>query len=55
MKHVKIASIPADGIGPAGDFCRHRGCAGRHGAVYGYAIEFTHFDWGSDYYKSHGQ
>ena len=54
MKTIKIASIPADGIGPevisAGIEVVEAVCARNHDVT----IEFTHFDWGSDYYKTHG-
>ena len=54
MKTYKIAAIGADGIGP--EVIK----AGLHvlDAVQkrdgGFAIDVTAFDWGSDYYKTHG-
>ncbi len=54
MKKVNIASIPADGIGPevieAGIQVVQAAIAKNPDLE----IEFTHFDWGSDYYKTHG-
>ncbi|MCE2517560.1 MAG: tartrate dehydrogenase [Alphaproteobacteria bacterium] len=55
MKKFQIASIPADGIGPevisAGIEVLDAVCARSGGAE----LNFTHFDWGSDYYKAHGE
>ncbi len=55
MKILKIASIPADGIGPevvsAGIEAIEAACA-RNTEI---QIDFTHFDWGSNYYKTHGK
>lgn len=55
MKTLKIASIPADGIGPevvsAGIEVIEAACA-RNTEI---QIDFTHFDWGSNYYKTHGK
>ena len=55
MKKFNIASIPADGIGPevigAGIQVIHAAIAKNTDVE----IDFTHFDWGSDYYKSHGE
>ena len=54
MRHYKIASIPADGIGPevvaAGLEALHA-VAARDG---GFALDVTHFDWGSARYREHG-
>ena len=54
MKKFNIASIPADGIGPevieAGIQVVQAAIA-RNPEL---EIDFTHFDWGSDYYKNHG-
>ena len=54
MKEVSIASIPADGIGPevisAGIEVVQAVCE-RNTEI---NLSFTHFDWGSDYYKTHG-
>lgn len=51
----KIASIPADGIGPevieAGVTVLKK-----FAATYGkFDIDFTNFDWSSDYYKKNGK
>ncbi|MDB2389858.1 tartrate dehydrogenase [Alphaproteobacteria bacterium] len=54
MKCLNIASIPADGIGPevisVGIEVVQAVCA-RNMDI---DLKFTHFDWGSDYYKRHG-
>jgi len=55
MKILKIASIPADGIGPE---VISAGIEVVNAAMERAAdaqIEFTHFDWGSDYYKKTGK
>ncbi|HCD63674.1 MAG TPA: tartrate dehydrogenase, partial [Alphaproteobacteria bacterium] len=53
MKQINIASIPADGIGPevisAGIEVVQAVCE----RTPELALNFTHFDWGSDYYKKH--
>ena len=55
MKTHKIASIPADGIGPevisAGIEVLQAVCTRNPD----HDLSFTHFDWGSDYYKQHGK
>jgi tartrate dehydrogenase/decarboxylase/D-malate dehydrogenase len=54
MKTYRIAAIPGDGIGTeviAAGIEALEACAGRGG----FAIEFDHFGWGSDYYKRHGR
>ncbi|WP_041861346.1 tartrate dehydrogenase [Candidatus Puniceispirillum marinum] len=55
MKPINIASIPADGIGPevisVGIEVVQAVCA-RNSDI---DLNFTHFDWGSDYYKRHGE
>lgn len=55
MPSFNIASIPADGIGPeviaAGIQVLEVVCS-RHPDL---QLNFTHFDWGSDYYKQHGK
>ena len=51
----KIAAIPADGIGPeviAAGLQALEALERRDG---GFRLDVTHFDWGSDYYKRHGQ
>ncbi|MBT6122819.1 MAG: tartrate dehydrogenase [Candidatus Puniceispirillum sp.] len=54
MKRLHIASIPADGIGPevisVGIEVVQAVCE-RNTNI---DLEFTHFDWGSDYYRLHG-
>ena len=50
----KIAAIPGDGIGPeviSAGLEVLEACAVRDG---GFALDVSHFDWGSDYYKQHG-
>lgn len=54
MRHYKIAAIPADGIGPeviAAGVSVLEALQKKSGDI---RFEFTHFDWGSDYYKKHG-
>lgn len=54
MKTYKIATIPADGIGPeviAAGVQALEALAKRDG---GFELSFTHFDWGSDRYKRTG-
>ena len=54
MKTYKIASIPADGIGPeviAAGLQALDALAKRHG---GFNLDVTEFDWGSDRYKRTG-
>lgn len=54
MKTYTIAAIPADGIGPeviaAGTAALHA-LAERDG---GFSLNVTSYDWGSDYYRTHG-
>ncbi|MBF9058159.1 tartrate dehydrogenase [Rhodobacterales bacterium HKCCSP123] len=54
MQSYKIAAIPADGIGPEvidAGLAVLEAVAAREG----FALEVTRFDWGSDYYKQHGE
>ena len=54
MRRHSIAAIPADGIGPeviGAGIEVLQALEKRLGDV---AFEFTHFGWGSDYYKKHG-
>ena len=54
MKTYKIAAIPGDGIGQeviAAGVEVLKALAVRDG---GFDLRFEHFDWGSDYYKTHG-
>lgn len=55
MTNYHIAAIPADGIGPeviSAGLEVLDAVATRDG---GFVFSVTHFDWGSDYYKTHGQ
>src|SRR6185295_10105994 len=55
MRHFRIAVIPGDGIGQevvAAGIEVLEACAQRDG---GFAFELDRFDWGSDYYKTHGR
>jgi tartrate dehydrogenase/decarboxylase / D-malate dehydrogenase len=54
MKTYRIATIPGDGIGkevvPAGqEVMRALAASSQH-----FAFEFENFDWGGDYYRTHG-
>ena len=54
MRTHKIAAIGGDGIGPeviAAGLEVLAACAKRDG---GFALDVTHFDWGSDHYRQHG-
>jgi tartrate dehydrogenase/decarboxylase / D-malate dehydrogenase len=54
MRTYKIAAMGGDGIGPEvvdAAVEALKVCAERDG---GFKLEFTDFDWGSDYYKKHG-
>ena len=54
MREYRIAAIPADGIGPevieAGE-----AVLGAIGARIGVDFKVTRFDWGSDWYRKHGE
>ncbi|MEO8165203.1 MAG: tartrate dehydrogenase [Betaproteobacteria bacterium] len=55
MKTYQIAAIPGDGIGTeviAAGIQVLESLAARDG---GFALQFEHFDWGSDYYLKHGE
>ena len=55
MREYKIAAIPADGIGPeviAAGLEVLQALAARDGDL---KFDVTAFDWGSDYYKAHGE
>jgi tartrate dehydrogenase/decarboxylase/D-malate dehydrogenase len=55
MKTYRIAVIPGDGVGKeviAAGVEVLSLCAERSGA---FAFGFSHFEWGSDYYKTHGR
>ena len=54
MRTHRIAAIAGDGIGPeviAAGLDVLSACAQRDG---GFALNVTHFDWGSDHYRKHG-
>jgi tartrate dehydrogenase/decarboxylase/D-malate dehydrogenase len=54
MRTHRIAAIGGDGIGPeviAAGLDVLAACAARDG---GFALDVSHFDWGSDYYRKHG-
>ncbi len=54
MRTHKIAAMGGDGIGPevvAAAVQALKVCAERDG---GFKLDFTDFDWGSDYYRKHG-
>jgi tartrate dehydrogenase/decarboxylase / D-malate dehydrogenase len=54
MRNYKIAAMGGDGIGPevvAAGVQALEVCAERDG---GFKLDFTDFNWGSDYYKKHG-
>ncbi len=55
MRSYKIAAIPADGIGPeviSAGLDVLQALARRQGDI---AFDVTTFDWGSDYYRKHGE
>ena len=55
MRNYKIAAIPADGIGPEvieAGLKVLNALGQRDGAL---NFEITNFDWGSKYYRQHGQ
>jgi tartrate dehydrogenase/decarboxylase/D-malate dehydrogenase len=54
MRSYRIAAMGGDGIGPeviSAGVEVLKVCAERDG---GFALDFTDFDWGSDYYRKHG-
>jgi tartrate dehydrogenase/decarboxylase/D-malate dehydrogenase len=53
IPHYKIASIPADGIGPE---VIHAGVAVLEvlAKARGFTVDVEEFSWGTDYYKAHG-
>ena len=53
MKQINIASIPADGIGPEVISVGIEVVQAICERTPELALNFTHFDWGSDYYKTH--
>src|ERR1700690_1242557 len=55
MAEYRIASIPADGIGPeviSAGLEVLEAVAGRGG---GFTLKVAHYDWGSNYYRKHGR
>ncbi len=55
MAEYRIASIPADGIGPEvinAGLEVLEAVAARDG---GFTLKIAHYDWGSDYYRKHGR
>ena len=54
MRNYKIAAIGADGIGPEVITAGLQVLDAVHKRDGGFAIDVTAFDWGSDYYKTHG-
>ena len=55
MKTFKIASIPADGIGPEVISAGIKVLEAVTENNQDTQLDFIHFDWGSDYYKRHGE
>lgn len=55
MKTYKIAAIPADGIGPEVINAGLRVLEALSVRDGGFELKVTPFDWGSDYYKEHGE
>ena len=55
MKTYKIAAIPADGIGPEVIGAGIDVLKALTQREDGFELAFQEFDWGSDYYKAHGQ
>jgi isocitrate/isopropylmalate dehydrogenase len=51
----KIASIPADGIGPEVIAAGVQVLEKLAKELDTFDLSFTHFDWSSDYYKKHGK
>ncbi|MCB1740291.1 MAG: tartrate dehydrogenase, partial [Gammaproteobacteria bacterium] len=54
MRNYRIAAIPADGIGPEVINAGARVLEALAHRVGDLNLDFTFFDWGSDYYKRHG-
>ena len=54
MRNYKIAAIGADGIGPEVITAGLQVLDAVQKRDGGFAIDVTEFDWGSDYYKTHG-
>jgi tartrate dehydrogenase/decarboxylase/D-malate dehydrogenase len=54
-RRYRIAAIPADGIGPEVIEAGAEVLAAIEAREDGIGFDLTRFDWGSDYYKTHGQ
>lgn len=54
MTNYKIASIPADGIGPEVISAGLQVLSALQQKMGTFTVDVKHFDWGSDYYKQHG-
>jgi tartrate dehydrogenase/decarboxylase/D-malate dehydrogenase len=54
MREYRIAAIPGDGIGKEVIAAGLRVLAASAAGDGGFDLKFEHFDWGSDYYKTHG-
>ncbi len=54
MRRYQIAAIPADGIGPEVIAAGHQALEAVQRREADLEFDLTYFDWGSDYYKSHG-
>ena len=55
MTRFKIAAIPADGIGPEVIAAGLDVLGALERRMGSFSLDVTHFDWGSDYYKTHGR
>ena len=53
--HYRIASIPADGIGPEVVSAAIQVVQKLSETLKTFTIEFTHIPWGTAYYKEHGR
>jgi isocitrate/isopropylmalate dehydrogenase len=51
----KIASIPADGIGPEVISAGIQVLEKLSATLKIFDLDFTHFEWSSDYYRKHGR
>src|ERR1700710_1648513 len=54
MRSHRIASIPADGIGPEGIEAGLEVLDALTGRDLGFELKIDRYDWGSDYYRKHG-
>jgi isocitrate/isopropylmalate dehydrogenase len=53
--NYRIASIPADGVGPEVVSAAIEVVQKLSGVLKTFSIEFTHIPWGTAYYKKHGR